>query len=194
MRGLTREQAPSTAALLRHPLVRDAAVVLAWFVVAAVIGAVLWWQLTPLAEFTRTTTNAEMGEDQLGRQVNADGWYFAIAAAGGLVSGVALLLLRRRDPVAMVVLVALGSLLAAWLMLRLGLWLGPAAPKDVLPHVAVGHKVPLQLKTSASGVRFVWPLAALIGAAVVLWGSDARRDYGPARVEANPGPGTPSSG
>jgi hypothetical protein len=194
MRGLTREQPPTTAALLRHPLARDAAVVLAWFVVAAVIAAVLWWQLTPLAEYTRTATNAEMGEDQLGKQVNADGWYFVIAAAGGLVSGVALLLLRRRDPVAMVALVALGSLLAAWLMLRLGVWLGPAAPKDVLPHVPVGHKVPLQLRTSASGVHYAWPVAALIGAAVVLWGSDERRDYGVPHVEANPGPGTPPSG
>jgi hypothetical protein len=175
MRGLTREQPVAAPGLLRHPLVRDVAVVLAWFVVAAVIGALLWWQLTPLAEYTRTAANAEMGEDQLGKQVDADGWYFVVAAVGGLVSGVALLLLRRRDPVAMVVLVALGALLASWLMLRLGLWLGPADPKDVLPHVPVGHKVPLRLTTSASGVHFAWPVGALLGAAVVLWGSDERR-------------------
>jgi hypothetical protein len=194
MRGLTREQPVSTAALLRHPLARDAAVVLAWFVVAAVIGALLWWQLTPLAEFTRTTTNAEMGEDQLGKQVGADGWYFVIAAVGGLVSGVSLLLLRRRDPVAMVVLVALGALLASWLMLRVGLWLGPASPKDVLPDVPVGHKVPLQLKTSASGVHFLWPVTALLGAAAVLWGSDERRhEQGPS-IDANPGSETRLSG
>jgi hypothetical protein len=174
MRGLTAEARPS---LLRHPLARDVAVVVAWFAVAGVLGALVWWQVTPLAEFTRTATNAEMGEDQLGRQVSADGWFFVIGAVGGLVSGVALLLLRRRDPVAMVVLVALGGVLATWLMLRVGLWLGPPDPKDALTDVAVGGKVPLQLKTSAAGVVYMWPLGAVLGAAVVLWGSDERRQH-----------------
>ena len=173
----TTESRPS---LLRHPLVRDVAVVLAWFVVAARLGALLWWQITPWAEYTRTATNAEMGEDQLGRQVSADGWFFMIGGVGGLISGVALSLLRRRDPVATVVLVTLGGLLATWLMLRVGLWLGPANPKDVLAHVPVGHKVPLQLKTSADGVLFTWPLGALLGAIAVLWSSDERH-----RVQAD---------
>lgn len=190
MRGLTREGAEGAEGLegldgtltrpspMVHPVVRDVAVVLAWFVVAAVIGALVWWKVTPLAEYTRTATNAEMGEDQLARQVSADGWFFAIGLVGGLVSGVALLLLRRRDPVVTVVLVAVGALLGAWLMLRVGLWLGPANPKDVLRDVAVGHKVPLQLKTSAAGVDFSWPLGALIGAVAVLWGSEDRRRSG----------------
>jgi hypothetical protein len=159
---------------LRHPLVTDVLVVLAWFVAAALLGALVWWQVTPLAEYTRTATDAAMGEDQLGRQVSADGWFFAIALIGGLVSGVALLALRRRDPVVTVVLVTLGGVLAAWLMLRVGLWLGPANPKDVLDGVAVGGKVPLQLETHTTGVFLGWPIGALLGATVVLWGSDDR--------------------
>jgi hypothetical protein len=161
------------------PVAADAAVVLGWFVVAGVIGALLWWQVTPLAEFTRTADSAQMGEDQLGRQVASDGWFFVIAMAGGVLSGVALVLLRRRDPVATVVLVTLGSLLAAGLMLKLGLWLGPADPQGVLQDVAVGHKVPLQLKTSTAGVFFAWPIGALLGAVAVLWGSEeTKRPYG----------------
>lgn len=181
MRGLTRERSVGAEgivarpSLIGHPVVRDVALVLAWFVAAAVIGALVWWKVTPLAEYTRTATNAEMGEDQLARQVSADGWFFAIGLVGGLVSGVALLLLRRRDPVVTVVLVAAGALLGSWLMLRVGLWLGPANPKDVLRDVAVGHKVPLQLKTSTAGVDFSWPLGALLGAVAVLWGSEDRR-------------------
>jgi hypothetical protein len=181
MRGLTREGAQGAEgtvarpALVDHPVVRDVALVLAWFVAAAVIGALVWWKVTPLAEYTRTATNAEMGEDQLARQVSADAWFFVIGAVGGLVSGVALLLLRRRDPVVTVLLVAAGALLASWLMLRVGLWLGPANPKDVLRDVAVGHKVPLQLKTSTAGVYFSWPIGALLGSVAVLWGADDRR-------------------
>ncbi|MGY2875272.1 hypothetical protein ACVW00_002462 [Marmoricola sp. URHA0025 HA25] len=188
MRGLTQTEAqPTRPALLGHPLVRDAVVVVAWFAVAAAIGALVWWQVTPLAEFTRTATNAQMDEEQLGRQVSADGWFFVIGALGGLVSGIALLTLRRRDPVATVVLVALGGLLASWLMLRLGVWLGPANPKDVLSDVAVGHKVPLQLKTHTAGVDFAWPLGALLGAVGVLWSSDDRRGHEEPAPGANEG-------
>ena len=168
---------------LRHPLVTDAALVLVWFAVVGVIGAVLWWQLTPLAEFTRTDTTARMDEAELGRQVATDGWYVVIATVGGLLSGIALLALRRRDPLAMVVLVALGGVLAGWLMVRIGLWLGPADPKTVLHDVAVGGKVPLQLKPHASGVTFVWPITALVGAIGVVWGLD---DHRPRVHEASP--------
>lgn len=169
-------QARGMGGVVRQPLVRDAGFVLAWFVVLGVVGALVWWQLTPLAEFTRTASNAEMGEEQLGRQVSADGWYFTVAAVGGLLSGIALLSLRRRDPVTTVVLVTLGALLAGWVMLRVGLWLGPPDPKSVLPGVAVGAKVPLQLEPHAHGVLYVWPVAALLGAIGVIWGTSEHHD------------------
>jgi hypothetical protein len=171
--------------LRRHPLVRDAAFVLAWFLVLAVVAAVVWWQVTPLAEYTRTADNAQMDEQELGRQVAADGWYVVIAAVGGLLSGVMLLSLRRRDPVATVVLVVLGSLLCGWVMLRLGLWLGPADPKSVLPHAAVGSKVPLQLEPKATGVVYAWPIMALVGAIGVIWGTDDVRAARPRAASAD---------
>ena len=171
---------------LRHPLVRDAGFVLAWFLVLAVLAAVVWWQLTPLAEYTRTADNAQMDEQELGRQVAADGWYVVIAAVGGLFSGIMLLSLRRRDPVATVLLVVLGSLACAWVMLRVGLWLGPADPKSVLPHAAVGSKVPLQLEPKATGVVLVWPVMALVGAIGVIWGTDDVRAARPAPSGSEP--------
>lgn len=158
-------------------LARDAAVVLAWFVVAGLVGALVWWQVTPLAEYTRTVDNAEMGETELGRRVSADGWFFVVAAVGGLLSGVVLLARRRRDPVVMVLLVGAGGLLAAWLMSEVGLWLGPPDPGTVLPGVDVGDRVPVQLELGAPGLLFVWPIAALLGAVGVLWGLDDYREH-----------------
>jgi hypothetical protein len=166
---------PELSSAVRRPVVTDTLVVVGWFVLVGVIGALLWWQVTPLAEYTRTASNAQMGEVQLGRQVSADGWYFVVAAVGGLLSGVVLLSWRHRDPVVMVVLVTVGALLAGWLVLRIGLWLGPADPRDVLPHVAEGAKVPLQLRVHASGLLLVWPITALLGAIGVIWGTDAGR-------------------
>jgi hypothetical protein len=164
----------ATRPLLGRPLVRDVLLVLGWFVAMGVICAVVWWQVTPLAEFTRTSTNAQMGEEELGRQVNTDAWFLVIAAVGGLLSGVALLGMRRRDPVAMVVLVALGAGLAAYLMVEVGLWLGPSDPRSTIAGVAVGDTVPMQLEPHAHGVLLAWPVAALVGALGVLWGLDEK--------------------
>jgi hypothetical protein len=171
---------------LRRPLVRDAGVVLAWFLVLAVVGALVWWQLTPLAEYTRTADNAQMSEEELGRQVAADGWYVVIAAVGGLLSGIGLLSWRRRDPVAMVVLVVLGSLIGGWVMLRVGLWLGPPDPKTVLANAAVGTRVPLQLEPKAGGVLYVWPIMTLVGAIGVIWGTDDVRAAKAESIDAAP--------
>jgi DivIVA domain-containing protein len=175
MSGLSSEGRSSVARqVLSRDLVLDAALVIGWFVAVGVLAAVVWWQITPLAEFTRTTTNAQMGEGELGRQVATDGWFFTIAAVGGLASGIVLLAMRRRDPIAMVILVTLGGVLASWLMVRIGLWLGPADPAHALRDVAVGGKVPMQLEPHADGVTFVWPVAALVGALGVLWGLDEK--------------------
>lgn len=180
--------------MLPPELLRDGAIVLAWFVAIGFLCAVIWWQVTPLAEFTRTSDNAQMGEDQLGRQVSSDGWYFTIAAVAGLLSGAVLLGARRRHPIAMVVLVAVGSVLASWLMARVGLWLGPADPSKALAGVPVGGKVPMQLQTHTDGVRLAWPVTALVGALGVLWGLDETR-HAPAHATLpEDGLSTPSSG
>ncbi|HEX7716177.1 MAG TPA: hypothetical protein VF416_02735 [Marmoricola sp.] len=157
------------------PLLRDAGVVLAWFVVAGAVAALVWWQVTPLAEYTRTATAGQLSEEQLGREVAADGWYVVIAAVGGLLSGVALAGLRRRDPLATVLLVAVGAFLASWVMIQVGLWVGPPDPGKALAHAATGAKVPMQLKTQATGAFLVWPITALLGAVGVLWGIDEHR-------------------
>jgi hypothetical protein len=158
---------PATAVL------RDAATVLVWFVVAAAVAAVVWWQLAPEPFFTRTRTGAEMDQVQLSRQVGIDGWYFLLAVAAGVVSGVVLTAWRRRDPLLTVVLVTCGAGLAGWLATRFGLWLGPASPHDVIRHVPVGGHAPVQLMLSAAGEQLVWPMAALLGALGVLWGTSA---------------------
>ena len=157
-----------------RPAVDDAAIVLGWFALLGLVGAVVWDRVTPLAAFTRTADNGTMGEEELARQFATNGWFFVIAAVAGLVSGLVLLLWRHRRPLLMVVLVALGGGLATLVMQQVGLHLGPADPSSVLPTVAVGTQVPMRLEPDAHGVYFVWSVAALIGAVIALWGSESR--------------------
>ena len=84
-------------------VLRDVGIVLGWFLVAGVLGALLWWKLVDLPQATRAQGSVVVESDQLGKEVNIDGWFFVIAAVGGLVSGVVLTLWRRRDPLLVVV-------------------------------------------------------------------------------------------
>ncbi|HEY6933449.1 MAG TPA: hypothetical protein VI452_08620 [Marmoricola sp.] len=163
-----------SVAEVAKPVLRDAGLVLVWFVVAAVLAAVVWWQVTPLPVFTRTRAGAVMDQVQLGRQVAIDGWYFVIAAAVGVVSGVSLTAWRRRDPVLTVLLLTACATLGGWLTARIGRWLGPASPHQALAHLPVGAHAPVQLALTAHGEQLVWPMAALLGAVGVLWGSNAQ--------------------
>lgn len=148
---------------------RDAAVVLVWFVVLAVVAAVVWWQLVDLPEATRQAGAVVVEADQLGKQVNIDGWFFVLAVVGGLVSGVVLLFWRERDPLLMVVLVVVGATVAAFVMRQVGRWLGPGSATDALRHRANGAHALQPLQVHASGVLWVWPAAAALGALLYLW-------------------------
>ena len=154
--------------------VNDALIVLAWSVSLALVAASVWWRVTPLAEYTRTAENGSMGEQQLARQVNADGWFFVVALVAGLITGFVLVFWRRRDPLAMVILVTLGAILSTWVMVEIGLVLGPPDPADVLPKASVGETVPLQLKVQATGVYASWGVGALLGALAAIWGTERR--------------------
>jgi hypothetical protein len=161
------ERLPGDRSVAQRLLV-DLAIVTGWFAAAGLLGAVVWELVTPLAEYTRTADNGTMGEEELARQFGATGWYLVIGAVAGVVSGAVLLMWRRRSPVLMVLMVAAGGALAAWVMLEVGLALGPADPNQVLATVDVGEKVPLRLKFEGPGAFFVWPIAALAGALFAL--------------------------
>jgi hypothetical protein len=162
------QAAPEAAA--RGPLT-DVAIVLGSFLVLGVLCGVVWWLLVDPAVFTKQRTGGSMGEVQLGRRFDADGWYVVIAVVTGLVAGTVLTWLRWRDPLLTTALVAVGSVVAAVAMAWTGHLLGPGDPNAVLAHAAVGTRVPVQLAVGASASYLAWPIGALIGALVVLWSS-----------------------
>jgi hypothetical protein len=152
----------------RRGALADVVIVLVTFAVLGVVGALVWNAVVSPPTFVRTTNGGEMDQVQLSRIVTIDGWFFTVGAVAGLVAGIVLMLLRPRRPILLVVLLTLGGALASWLMVHVGLAVGPPDPGPALAHAAVGTRAPVQLRPHASGVEFAWPGAALLGALLVL--------------------------
>jgi hypothetical protein len=145
-------------------------VCLACLLVLGVVAGIVWWCLAPSPEFTKLRNQSTMGEDQLSLQFGADAWYAVVAGAAGLVSGAALSWWRDRDPLATSATVLAGSALAGAVMSRVGHLLGPGKPEVALATAKVGQHVPDQLVLHAHTGYLVWPIAALVGTLVVLFG------------------------
>lgn len=148
----------------------DVAAVLGTFLLAGVACAVAWWLLTDLPEFTKVGGGGgSMGELQLAERFNADGWFAVLGAVGGFVCGAGLTWWRSRDPLLTVLLVLVGSAIAAWTTANLGGLFGPGDPDVALDAAAPGQTVPAELTVSATAAYLVWPIAALLGTLMVLW-------------------------
>jgi uncharacterized membrane protein YeaQ/YmgE (transglycosylase-associated protein family) len=147
---------------------------------------VVWWLMVDPATFTKSRLGGAMGEDQLRRRFDADAWYAVIAGVAGLLAGVVLTWWRSRDFVLTTVLLLVGAGVAAAVMALTGHVLGPPDPQHVLATAKVGAEVPVSLDVSGNATYLVWPIAAQIGALLVLWSSSrqvVRPDAGPDRRE-----------
>jgi len=54
-------------------------------------------------------------------------------------------------------------------MVRLGVALGPGEETAALRDLPNGSKVPMQLDLRATGLAWLWPIGAVLGALVQLW-------------------------
>ncbi len=172
--------------------VREAAVIAVAVALGGVLLGVLWWWLAPHVPLVGQHSGDSWvvyfknPEDTEGEQaIGVDGTFTLLALAFGVVSAVAVFLLRRRGGVPLVAALGLGGLLGSVLAWRLGVWMGPDT--DVIAHAkAVGAGVAFStpLKLGAKGALLAWPLAA----GVVHLGLTAL--FGP----RDPEPGAPGEG
>ncbi|HSE08908.1 MAG TPA: hypothetical protein VLB29_09585 [Nocardioidaceae bacterium] len=147
----------------------DIVVVLGALVLVGAVCGVIWWLVVDPAEFTKTRGGGAMGELDLAKRFNADGWYSVIAILVGFVSGVVLTWWRDRDYRLTTVLLVVGAALAAAAMALVGRVLGPGDPQGGLPLLERGERVPVQLEVLATVTYLTWPIAVLAGALMVLW-------------------------
>jgi hypothetical protein len=112
------------------------------------------------------------------------GWYVVVAVPAGLLLGAASAYLLDRSELATLAAVAVGSLLAGWLMLRVGLHLSPPDPDTLARTAKDGTELPGRLHVSRLPPKLSYPAGALLGLALVYLFTSRRGTWnGPSRRE-----------
>lgn len=141
--------------------IRDGAAVALVTGVAGVLLGVLWLWLAPRAQYVSNGEAVFLRSTESEARIGADGTFFLLSLAMGVLSAVLVFLWRRSGGVPLVVGLVLGSVFGALVGWRLGVSLGPST--DVVAAArAAGKGVPFDapLQLLAYGVLLVWPMAA----------------------------------
>jgi len=102
-------------------------------------------------------------EEALRNVFDGVAWYVVLAAGAGLLAGGLATLFARRSPPVTLAAVVVGSALAAWLMLRVGLQLSPADPEVLARTAAEGDTLGGRLSLEGSRSAYLaWPLGSVI--------------------------------
>ena len=145
--------------------------VLGPFLVLGLAGGVLWWLLAEPPYFVRTETTAVMGQAELGKRIPVDGIFASIGALGSLVLGFALMAWRRRDPLLVLLVGVVASVLAGYVALKLGERLGHRDVQALVARAGVGDTIVDTLSVITDWVIAAWPVGFLVAAVSSLLGS-----------------------
>lgn len=163
-----------TAASLVSAL-RTVVVSVVLLAVAGALAGVVWvWWWTPPSG---VVVDHRWVQDEAGLRGDffATGSYVAVAAVTGLLVAVLLALLFDRTEIVTLVAVLAGSVLAAWVMYRVGLALSPADPRTLADSAKDGTRLPGRLTVDGDSPFQAFPGGALLGLVIVWFGLSRRR-------------------
>lgn len=150
-------------------------VVVVAFALAGVVAGFVWERLWTPATGVVVDHRWRPGDAlALQQQFSGTGWYVVVGIVVGLLLGIVVSLLADRVPVLTLASVAVGSALAAWLMLRVGVALGPPDPQTIAATADDGTRLPAQLEVSGWSPFIAFPVGALLGLVIVLIGLGPR--------------------
>lgn len=161
---------------------RDVVWVLLTLLVLGAVGGLVWWAVADPPLILRTAQGAVLDQAQLGRRINADGWFAVVGFVGGAVAGFTLVRPRRRDPLLVVLLGTAAAVGAAYLALWIGTTLGDVPRAEVL-DAKVGTRVTGPLQLISHLVVVAWPIGFLVAAVAVLFGGERPARDDPAAVD-----------
>lgn len=162
----------------------QAGVILALFAGAGWLCGWLWWKFWSPAP-TGVVFGGSWYPDPAAAGLSAEfagtGTYVVVAVVGGLILGLVAGLLLDRDEIVTLVAVAAGSLLAGWLMHRVGVGLSPPDPAPLAKTLADETRLPGHLVLGGDDVKvagvtlgrpplLAFPFGAMAGLVLALFG------------------------
>jgi len=144
------------------------------FAVAGVLAGVLWeWIWTP-TDGVVIDHELLLDGDGLRSDFSGTALYVMVAAFTGLLVSVVVCVLSDRYELVTLLGIALGSVLAAWLMLRVGHALGPPDPAPLARAAEDYTRIPDELHVAGTSPYTAFPGGAMVGLIVVFIGLSRR--------------------
>jgi hypothetical protein len=168
--------------------VRQAVVILVLFAVAGLLCGWLWYHLWDVPHGVVSGGQWFTSEAGLRADFAGVAWYVSIAVLAGLVLGVLSAWLLARSELVTLAAVVTGSLVAGYLMLRLGQHLSPSDPHELAKTAADGTRLRGALRVDPWPPRAAFPFGALVGLSVVFSATAGRTPSEPAGVRPEPAP------
>lgn len=159
-------------------MLRQLLVVLAVTVGAGAVAGLVWeWLWTPPVGVVQHHRWV-LDEAALRGDFSGTGTYIAVAAVVGVLVGALVALVFDRAELLTLVALVVGSVVAGWLMYRVGLAVGPPDPRELARTAEQGAHLPGQLKVHGRSPFVAFPSGALVGMVVVFLGLSRRRPTG----------------
>lgn len=158
----TAEDGTGSAAELRKDL-RDSALVVVAVALLGIALGFLWLWLAPRVPLVSTDEAVFLKDTEGEEAIGADGTFLLLGVGLGVLTALAVFLFRRRGGTALVVALAVGSLLGSLLGWGIGVWFGPS--RDVVEQarqVGEGVTFDAYLDLRAKGALLAWPVAAML--------------------------------
>ncbi|RJL31455.1 hypothetical protein D5H75_19260 [Bailinhaonella thermotolerans] len=122
------------------------------------VAGPLWAWAAPRPPYVVTRSGPVLADPGTQTLIAADGWFAAITGLAGLVCGLVAYRLSER-PVAVLLGLTAGGLLAAFVAYWLGQWVDQATVRRA---TALGAQIPGPLDLRATGVLLSWSLLSVI--------------------------------
>jgi hypothetical protein len=161
--------------------------VIAVFAVVGALGGLLWYWLWDVPQGVVSGYEWYTSESGLRDDFAGTGWYVAISVLAGLLLGaLAAWLLDRFELVTLVAVVG-GSVLAAYLMLRVGYHLSPPDPHQLARTAADGTRLDGAMRVDSWPPKGAFTFGAVLGLALV-YASTLGQNPPELRTEPGDGP------
>jgi hypothetical protein len=155
---------------------RQAVLVLVLLLVVGAVSGLVWQWLWDAPRGVVVGHRWVQDEVGLRGDFAGTGTYVAVAVVAGVLAGLGVALASRCCEAVTLAALVVGSLLAAWVMYRVGVALAPADPDTLARTARAGTRLPGTLRVSGLSPFFALPAGALVGLIVVFVGLAGRRD------------------